>query len=295
MAVQRRPGPVGAGKPIAGILQLLRERRTNIGQKGQGLIDFILENPQDFMGMSIGEIATASGISESYVVKISREFGLSGVQHLKLSVGHDLVIPVREIQEDLDESDGTQTINEKVFAANIAALQDTLHSLSGEAMKSAVKILLSADFIELFGIGSAAPIAADAHYRMMRIGLRTRMSDDSHIQAVSASLADTKTAVITISHSGSTQETIAATRLAKASGAKTIVITGYKRSPIQRYADVVLHTIARETRFRTEAMTSRIAQLSIVDALIANLAHARKDQSIETLRHTSEVIAQKRF
>jgi DNA-binding MurR/RpiR family transcriptional regulator len=295
MIEQRRPGPVGAGKPIAGILQLLRERRNDIGQKGQRLIAFILENPEDFMGMSIGEIASTTGVSESYVVKISREFGLSGVQHLKLSVGHDLVIPIKEIQEDLDENDGTEIINEKVFSANIAALQDTLRSLGSEAMRSAVDILLAADFIELFGIGSAAPIAADAHYRMMRIGLRTRMSNDSHIQAVSASLAGEKTAVITISHSGSTQETISATRLAKESGAKTIVITGYKRSPIQRYADIVLYTIARETKFRTEAMTSRIAQLAIVDALIANLAHAHKDRSIEILRHTSEIIAQKRF
>ena len=98
-----------------------------------------------------------------------------------------------------------------------------------------------------------------------------------------------------ISHSGATHETVAATRLAKEAGARTIVITNFARSPIQAYADVVLFTMARETRFRTEAMTSRIAQLCVADALIAALALDDYDRSTETLRQTFEVLSIKRF
>ena len=86
-----------------------------------------------------------------------------------------------------------------------------------------------------------------------------------------------------------------ATRLAKEAGARTIVITNFARSPIQAYADVVLFTMARETRFRTEAMTSRIAQLCVVDALIAALALGDYDRSTETLRQTFVVLSIKRF
>jgi DNA-binding MurR/RpiR family transcriptional regulator len=53
--------------------------------------------------------------------------------------------------------------------------------------------------------------------------------------------------------------------------------------------------MARETRFRTEAMTSRIAQLCVVDALIAALALGDYDRSTETLRQTFEVLSIKRF
>ena len=62
------------------------------------------------------------------------------------------------------------------------------------------------------------------------------------------------------------------TRLAKDAGATTIGLTNFGRSPLLAHAEIVLHTVARETRFRTEAMTSRIAQLAVVDALIACLA-----------------------
>jgi DNA-binding MurR/RpiR family transcriptional regulator len=88
---------------------------------------------------------------------------------------------------------------------------------------------------------------------------------------------------------------VTATRLAKEAGAATICITNYGKSPLQAHADVVLHTMARETRFRTEAMTSRIAQLAIVDALIACLALATYDKAVATIRKTFEVLSTKRF
>jgi RpiR family carbohydrate utilization transcriptional regulator len=42
-------------------------------------------------------------------------------------------------------------------------------------------------------------------------------------------------------------------------------------------------------------MTSRIAQLAIIDALIACFGLARHDKSVETIAKTFEVLAIKRF
>jgi DNA-binding MurR/RpiR family transcriptional regulator len=102
-------------------------------------------------------------------------------------------------------------------------------------------------------------------------------------------------ATLTISHSGSTHETVMATRLAKEAGARTICLTNFGRSPIQAFADIVLFTMARETRFRTEAMTSRLAQLAIIDVLIACLALSDYEKSVETIRHTFDVLSLKRY
>lgn len=293
----KKRGPVtGGGKPVSGVLSLIKTKRNGASPKTAAFFDTILDDPEAFMSMSISEISEVAGLSNAMIVKICREqLGLSGVQQLKISVGQDIVTPTQFIHEDLLSNDDVPTVTKKVFHANIAALQDTLQVLQSDDMARAVELVLGAERVELYGIGSAAPIAADAHYRMMRIGLVTRFADDSHLQAVSASLAGPDVTVITISHSGSTQETIAATRLAKEAGANTILITGYRKSPIQKYCDVVLQTMARETKFRTEAMTSRIAQLTIVDALIANLAMANHVLSVDTLQHTFDVLGQKRF
>jgi RpiR family transcriptional regulator, carbohydrate utilization regulator len=97
-----------------------------------------------------------------------------------------------------------------------------------------------------------------------------------------------------VSHSGSTHETLAATQLAKQAGATTICITNYGKSPLLAHADIVLTTMARETRFRTEAMTSRIAELAIVDALVASVSLSTYDLAVKCIAKTFDVLSIKR-
>ncbi|RAK66267.1 MurR/RpiR family transcriptional regulator [Phenylobacterium kunshanense] len=281
--------------PVDNALARIRALLDALAPGARRIADYVLERPEDVLKMSVTELSEATQASEGSVINFCQRLGLSGFQQLKLSLAQDIVRPVQFIHEDLDISDDAATTCRKIFHSGIQALQDTLSVLDPAALTEAVETLRSARRIEVYGIGSSAPIADDAHYRMLRIGLDAKAVTDSHIQAISASRTDPGVAVLTISHSGSTHETVMSTKLAKAAGAKTVVITNYARSPIQAHADVVLFTMARETRFRTEAMTSRIAQLCVLDALIAALALADHDRAVETLRSTFDTLSSKRF
>lgn len=277
------------------VLPRIRSRYNGLGPSARLIADFILGEPSAVMGMSVTELAEATGVSQGSVINFCQGLGMSGFQQLKLSLAHEVVQPVQFIHEDLERTDELDTVCRKLFHSGIQALRDTLSILDAREMQKAVDILREAKRIEIYGVGSSAPIAEDAHYRMLRIGLRATAVTDSHIQAISASLTDPDVAVLTISHSGATHETVTATRLAKEKGAKTIVITNFARSPIQAHADVTLFTMARETKFRTEAMTSRIAQLCVIDSLIAALGLADYDRATEVLRQTFDVLSIKRF
>lgn len=293
--VQKGRGSQADSRPIDNTLTRIRIAQPNMARSAQRIAQFILEQPEEIIGMSVTELSEATGVSEGSVINFCRSIGLSGFQQLKLSLAQEIVQPVQFIHEDLDRDDDTDTVCRKVFHSGIQALRDTLSVLEPDALARAVSIVHAAKRVEVYGIGSSAPIADDAHYRLLRIGVDARAVTDSHIQAISASRCGPDVAVITISHSGATLETVAATRLAKEAGAKTIVITNFARSPIQAFADVVLFTMARETRFRTEAMTSRIAQLCVVDALIAGLALADYDHATDVLKKTFDVLSIKRF
>jgi DNA-binding MurR/RpiR family transcriptional regulator len=259
------------------------------------IADFILDDPSRIVKMSVTELSEATDSSEGSIINFAKMLGLSGFQQLKLSLAQESIQPVQYIHEDLHKTDDVGIACQKIFHSGIQALRDTLSVLDPSALKRAIEILRSAKRIEIYGIGSSAPIAEDAHYRMLRIGLEAKAVTDSHIQAISASRTGPDVAVLTVSHSGATHETVTSTRLAKEAGAKTIVITNYARSPIQAHADVVLFTMARETLFRTEAMTSRIAQLCVLDALIAALALADYDRATEVLKQTFDTLSIKRF
>ncbi len=52
----------------------------------------------------------------------------------------------------------------------------------------------------------------------------------------------------------------------------------------------MLTTAARETRFRSGALGSRIAQLMVVDCLFTGVAQASYDASMEALRSTYTIV-----
>lgn len=280
---------------VENVLGRIRSSYKSMGPTSKTVADFILADPNAVIAMSVTELSEATGASQGSVVNFCQNLGMPGFQHLKLSLAQAVVQPVQYIHEDLNRDDDIETVCRKVFHGGIQALRDSLSVLDPKALAAAVSALRAAKRIEIYGIGSSAPIAEDAHYRMLRIGLDAKAVTDSHIQAISASRTSPEVAVLTISHTGATRETVVATQLAKEAGAKTIVLTNYARTPIQAFADITLFTMARETLFRTEAMTSRIAQLCVIDALIAALALADYERSTTTLRETFDVLSLKRF
>ncbi len=278
-----------------GVIGRLQSLAPTLPPAARRVADVILAEPNRIIEMSITELAESAAVSEGSVVSLCRQVGARGFQQLKIVLARELVSDVQFIHEDLDPGDDTARVIAKIFQSNVDCIQATQKSLDLGAMEQAAAAIRTASRVEIYGIGSATPIALDAQYRLLRIGINATAQVDSHVQAISAARTGPDVAVIAISHSGSTIETIDATRLAREAGATTIVITSAMRSPITRFTDIVLNTVARETRFRTEAMTSRIAQLAIVDGLISLVAMADQDRATRTLQHTFDVLSIKRI
>ncbi|HEY4251194.1 MAG TPA: MurR/RpiR family transcriptional regulator [Roseomonas sp.] len=288
------PAPPADTAPLAAI-ERLRALRPSLPPAAGRIADVVLHQQAEVVHMSVTEVAERAGASEGSVVALCRQIGARGFQHLKIELARALAQPAQAIHEDLEPGDQAPAVMRKVFAAGVQALRDTLAVLDPDALAGATALLRAARRIDIYGVGSAAPVAEDAHMRLLRIGLNARLAVDSHAQAVSAALSGPEVAVIAISHSGTTVETITATRLAREAGARTVAITNLGRSPLQAQADIVLCTAARETRLRGEAMTSRIAQLAVVEALVGCLALAGGNDAVAALQRSAAVLALRRY
>jgi RpiR family carbohydrate utilization transcriptional regulator len=283
------------GQPGNGLLARIRHLQADLPPTARRIAAHVEAHAQEVIRMSITELAEQTDASEGSIVGVCRRLGASGFQELKILLARDLVEPVQFIQEDLHEGDSAAQVSDRIFAAHANSLADTRKLLSTAALTQAVKLIRGAARIEIYGIGSSGPIAVDLAYRLLQLGFQATATIDSHIQAVNAAMTGPGVAVVTISHSGSTVETVLATRLAKEAGAKVIGITRLGKSPLQRYCDVVLHTVANETRYRPEAMSSRVAQLAIVDTLVSCCALANPKRAIANLQLSARVIAEKRY
>lgn len=261
----------------------------------QRVADYIMEHPEEVVYLSVTELAERSGTSESTVVRMCQQAGYRGYQELKIAIAQDLVAPLKNIHEDVTEDDDTATVMQKVFAANIQALENTRAVLDVEALDRATTAIIAAETIIVIGVGTSGPIVYDCQYKLMRLGLRCQAFVDPHIQLLQLAQMGSNDVAIGISHSGSSREVVEAMALAKDLGLTTICITGYPKSPITRWADIRLVTSAKETKFRTEAIASRVAQWTIIDTLYVNVALRMKERALEQIRRGEELILGRKY
>ena len=246
--------------------------------------------------MSITEVADQAEASEGSIVGLCRRLGTSGFQELKILLSRDLVEPVQFIQEDLHEGDSIEQVSDRIFAAHTNSLADTRKLLSAPALSKGGSDRarcgthrglrhrkLGAD---RGGLGLSFPAARASGRGAHRLPYpggecgddRTTGCGDHHLP-----------------FRQHRSKRCSPRALRRRPAPQTIGITRFGKSPLQRYCDVVLHTVANETRYRPEAMSSRVAQLAIVDTLVSCCALADPEKSVANLQRSAQVIAEKRY
>jgi RpiR family carbohydrate utilization transcriptional regulator len=253
--------------------------------------DFILESPVNVVNMSVIEMSNNIGVSEATIVKFSQKIGFKGFQQLKIA----LAIGINEVEQsvygDIEATDNLLTIKEKIFKNNQEALKDTNTLLDIEVLEKATSVIEKAERLYFFGIGASNLVALDAQQKFLRIGLNALAFTDSHFQVSNSALIRQNDVVVGISHSGRTNEVIACLHLAKSNGATCIAITNDPGSPLARIADINLHTVTKERKFRLGAISSIVAQLTIIDAIFIPISLRRADLAMNCLKKTNNAIS----
>jgi RpiR family carbohydrate utilization transcriptional regulator len=261
----------------------------------QRVADFILKHPEELIHLTVTELAEKTQTSESTVVRLCQKIGYKGYQEFKIMLARDLVGPTETVYEEIVSSDDIPTLKQKVFAANAQALKDTMEVLQDDELERAVQAISKARRIEIYGIGGSAPLAFDAYHKFMRLGLNAVWLSDGDLMAMSSSLLGEHDVALGISHTGGSRDVCDAMENAQVAGTTTICITHRATSPITKVAHVKLFTAAKETLFGSDAMSSRIAQLSIIDTLYAGIANTNYEQSLNHIQKARQASASKRY
>jgi DNA-binding MurR/RpiR family transcriptional regulator len=261
----------------------------------QRVADFILRHPDELIYLTVTELAERTNTSESTVVRLCQKIGYKGYQEFKIVLARDLVEPTTEIYAAIEPDDDLSTVKQKVFQANTQALRDTIEVLDDDMLGKAVDALSHAGRVDIYGVGGSGPLAGDAYHKFLKLGLRAVALSDGDLMAMSSALLGPGDVALGISHTGASRDVTDALGRAKANGATTICITHRSSSPITKVADIQLVTAAKETAFRSDASSSRIAQLTIIDTLYVGVAHKSHDRSLQMIEKTREATAAKRY
>lgn len=264
-----------------------------LGKAEKRVADRIMENPGDILPLSIVELAEKCDSSEATIVRFAKKLGFSGYQELKISLAQENRSTI--INANMSASDTAFDIYEKVCNDIYCSLERTKKVLDKDALEKTSAAIRNAGKIIVLGLGNSAAIAMDASHKLLRAGYNAVAYTDNHMQVIAASHLKPKDVAIGISHSGSSKDVIEALQIAKDHGAVTVCITNKGKSPIQKHSDYVLHTESEETQYNILALNSRIAQLSIVDALYYHVVYQQSEKSLASINDTEISLKTKKY
>ncbi len=273
----------------------IRSLLPGLARAEQRVAKVVLENPGTVAHRSITEVAEQAGTSETTVTRFCKAIGVGGYPELRIALAADTARSQaranHDMGGDIGPGDDLRQVVGKVAFADARAVEETAEQLDVEALDKVVQAVAGARRVDVYGFGASAFVAFDLQQKLHRIGLTCFAWNDTHIALTSAAVLTGADVAVGISHTGSTSETVEALRVARETGATTVALTNFPRSPITEVSDHVLTTAARETTFRSGAMASRIAQLTVIDCLFIGVAQHHVDTAKTALEATYEAVS----
>jgi DNA-binding MurR/RpiR family transcriptional regulator len=274
----------------------IRTHYHKLSPTQKSIADFVLKNAHEVMLFSLGDLAARCGTSETTILRFLRKLGFDSYQVFKVRLAQDSSKHAGEaIYEEIRIDDPLEQVRNKVILSTVNSIQDLGNMLRTDQVEALVDLLASSRRILFCGVGSSGAVAIDAYHKFLRLGLDASYYNDTHFMHIACSHVDAQTAVVLISHSGETRDIIEAAKLAKENGAKVAALTSYAHSSLTKHADCVLLSSSNETRFRSDAMVSRILQLVIVDIVYVALVLRLGENGIETVNKSRIAVARSKL
>jgi DNA-binding MurR/RpiR family transcriptional regulator len=281
--------------PSGSVVAHIRATLPNLTPRAQTIGRAILEDPRAIIHLTVSDLAERTATSVASVVRFCQDIGLRGYADLKIRLAADTIPAEETLLEGISPTDDASTVLKKVLADSQAAVAGAADTIDADQFKSAVTALSRASHVLCVGVGTSAPLAQDAGYRLRTIGLSAEAPADGHVQHVAARLLKPGAVCLCFSHTGQTSESLMAVGGAREAGATTIAITSFYRSPLSELCDIVLVAGAAEIDVRMEATASRIAHIAVFDALHTAVLMTDFQRANDTQHATAEALIRHRI
>lgn len=273
--MRRDPHPGAAGgrraAPAAELLRRIAALRASLSPAEARVATTVLAAPAWVLQSTLSAVAARAEVSDPTVIRFCRSLGLDGYQTFRLRLAHSLGSGASLMHPNIDRRDTAADLAAKVFERAARTLRDVSGQLAPARLEQAIGLLAAARRIEFYGRDSAGIVASDARHRFLRLGLQAASYSDAHRYGMAATMLAAGDVVVAISGSGRTVDLIASAELAREAGADVIAIAP-PGSPLAQRCTVPLEVAIDEGTDVYTPMTTRLAQLALIDVLAIGVA-----------------------
>ncbi len=267
------------------IIDTIYGRLASMTPTDQKIAQTILDQPAAIVDWTISQLATTAGVSDASVSRFCRNLDLAGF--------HQLKVKVAQAAEDTSPAHATNNDDVQQYLVSVTAnkVDEVTHSLdqlSTALIDQLVAWLSTASVIQVVADGDTYPVAADATYKFNQIGLFAISAQPWETAVAQTLNLDQRAVLIAISNSGESRTMLKTVDVAQSRGVRVIGITNRDDSPLAQRADLHITTTVRQRVLRSEYYFSRVAAMTVIEALYLLLIHADPER-IERI-HTHEAI-----
>jgi RpiR family carbohydrate utilization transcriptional regulator len=277
------------------VLARVRAHLPSLQSADARVAQVLLEQPNLVIYKSAAEVAEMANTSGATVVRCAQKVGFKGFHDLKIALAQELAAIPSPVAVGDEHHDPDTAVLLQVTAAGAESVRDAAALVDPAVFHATVAALDQARRVLFVGVGTSAPLCQDAAYRFTAIGLLADAPADVHVQHVNARLLGSEDVCVTVSHTGSTRETLEITRAAASAGATTVAITSFAKSALTELVDHAIVAGTREVAFQLEAMASRLAHLALLDSLLVAVAARDSGRAQAALRCYSDVLSEHRL
>lgn len=262
----------------------LRSNTEPLSKKLRVVADYVLENAHEVQYQTITNLAFNTKTSEATVVRLCRDLGYKGYSDFRMALAVDLSQSANQSQPKMDGD-----ICEVSAQSAVDSLMDTAKLIDRAALNRICELVHGAKFIGCVGVGASSIVGRYLAYRLVRIGKKAIMYEDTHLAAMSAGQSVVGDAWFAISSSGSTKEVVHAATQAHQRGVPVVSLTNISHSPLSSISDEMLVAARPEGPLTGGAFSSKVGALLLVDVLINTLLDVYPEYSASVFG-TAEVI-----
>lgn len=275
------------------VYALIRANYNQLSDSQKVVADYVTENPNVVMMSTLSEMASKLMLSETTILRFLRKIGYQSFQVFKINltqfVSRD---SPKVVYEDVSFEDTTEHIMSKLVNSTVNSIKDSLLVIKPEAIDFFINSMIHANKVVVIGMGASASVATDLYHKLLKLGINCVVSNDPHLINILSSNLTSKDFLIVFSHTGESREVLDSVALAKENRCTVGAITSYPKSTLAMRSDAAIISSSLETKFRSDALTSRIIQMVVVDFLYVTMTIKFRDTTIDKI-HKSQIAVAK--
>lgn len=273
---------------IKNIMNTLTDKEKQIGK-------YILNFPKETSSYTSEELAKKVGVSQSSIIKFIKKLGYKGFIKFKIELNKEIALnnSDEKLYTEITVKDSLKEIGDKILYENVSSLTDTISAINYEVLEKVIDLLDSSRKILIIGSGMSSIVSKDLELKLIKLGKIAYHPENTQMQLMHLSTMEKGDTLIAISHTGETKEIIEVVTHAKNRALKIITLTTFSKNTLSLLGEYNLFTISRESMLRTAAISSRMAQMILIDLIFLGLMQRNFNEVKNYIETSREIVGWK--